>query len=130
MATVVRDNKKCFYKDINNKKRAKENLHPLLDAGGNFANKDGEKAAVITAFFDSVFNSQSGHSRDIQPLELKDRKREQYKPPIIQDEAVNGLLCHLDTYKLWGWMGSTQEYGGSWWRSLPSHAPSAISGPG
>jgi len=34
LATVVRDNKKCFYKCINNKKRAKENLHPLLDAGG------------------------------------------------------------------------------------------------
>jgi len=34
-ATVVRDNKKCFYKYINNKKGAKQNLHPLLDAGGN-----------------------------------------------------------------------------------------------
>jgi len=29
LATVVRDNKKCFYKYINNKQRAKENLHPL-----------------------------------------------------------------------------------------------------
>jgi len=34
LATFVGDNKKCFYKYINNKKRAKENLHPLLDAGG------------------------------------------------------------------------------------------------
>jgi len=32
-ATVVRDNKKCFYKYINNKKRDKESLHPLLDGG-------------------------------------------------------------------------------------------------
>jgi len=40
LATVVRDNKKCFYKYINTKKRAKENLLPLLDAagGGNLAN--------------------------------------------------------------------------------------------
>ncbi|KAK4828902.1 hypothetical protein QYF61_001460 [Mycteria americana] len=44
LATVVRDNKKCFYKYINNKKRAKENLPPLLDAGGNIATKDEEKA--------------------------------------------------------------------------------------
>jgi len=34
LATIVRDNKKRFYKYINNKKRAKENLHPLLNAGG------------------------------------------------------------------------------------------------
>jgi len=37
------DNKKCFYKYINNKKRAKESLHPVLDARGSIANKDEEK---------------------------------------------------------------------------------------
>jgi len=37
LATVVRDNKKCFYKRINNKKRTKDNLHPLLDPRGNTA---------------------------------------------------------------------------------------------
>jgi len=34
LTAVVRDNKKCFYKYINNRKRAKENLHPLLDVWG------------------------------------------------------------------------------------------------
>ena len=38
--TAVKDNKKCFYKYINNKRRAKENRHPLLDAGGNIVTKD------------------------------------------------------------------------------------------
>jgi len=28
--------------------------------------------------------------------------REQNKPPIIHEEAVNNLLCHLDTYKSMG----------------------------
>jgi len=32
MTSSLRDNKKYFYKYINNKKRDKENLHPLLDA--------------------------------------------------------------------------------------------------
>ncbi|NXF52143.1 AP3B1 protein, partial [Oceanites oceanicus] len=32
LATAIKDNKKCFYKYIGNK-RSKENLHPLLDAG-------------------------------------------------------------------------------------------------
>jgi len=40
LATVVRDNKKCLYKYISHKKKAKESLHPLLDAGGNIAKKD------------------------------------------------------------------------------------------
>lgn len=35
VATAVKDNKKCFYKYVSNKRRAKENLHPLLDVGGN-----------------------------------------------------------------------------------------------
>jgi len=33
---------------------------------------------------------------------LEDREGEQNKSPIIQKEAVNDLLCHLDTYKSMG----------------------------
>ncbi|GAB0186362.1 mitochondrial enolase superfamily member 1 [Grus japonensis] len=41
-------------------------------------------------------------SQGIQPPELEDRDREQNKPPIIQEEAVNDWLCHLDTHKSMG----------------------------
>jgi len=33
---------------------------------------------------------------------LEDREGVQNKPPIIQEEAVNNLLCHLDAYKSMG----------------------------
>lgn len=33
---VVRDNKKCVYQYSNSKRRAKENIHPLLDVVRNF----------------------------------------------------------------------------------------------
>jgi len=33
---------------------------------------------------------------------LEDRDGEQNKPPIIQEEEVNELLCQLDTYKSMG----------------------------
>jgi len=38
--------------------------------------------------------------RVVSPV-LEDRG-EQNKPPIIQEEAVNDLLCHLDPYKSMG----------------------------
>jgi len=70
--------------------------------GGNIANKDEEKAYVFDAFFASVFNSQMSYSQGSQPPVLEDKEGEQNKPPIIQEEAVNDLLCHLDAYKSMG----------------------------
>ncbi|GAB0207084.1 mitochondrial enolase superfamily member 1 [Grus japonensis] len=62
------------------------------------ATKDEE----LNAFFASVFNSQTSCPQGIQPPELEDRDGEQNKPPIIQEEAVNDLLRHLDTHKSMG----------------------------
>jgi len=97
MAIFVRDNKKCFYKYINNKKKTMESLHPLLDVRENIANKYEEKAEVLNAFFASVFIIQTAYSQGSQPPALKDREGDWNKPPIMQEEAVNDLLCHLDT---------------------------------
>jgi len=49
-----------------------------------------------------VFNCQTGYSEGDQPPTLEDRDGEQLKPPIIQEEAVNDLLCHLDSYMSMG----------------------------
>ncbi|KAK4821915.1 hypothetical protein QYF61_004918 [Mycteria americana] len=70
--------------------------------GGNIATKDEEKAEVLNAFFASVFNSQTSYPQGTQPPKLEDRDGEQNKLPIIQEEAVNNLLRHLDTHKSMG----------------------------
>ncbi|KAK4812452.1 hypothetical protein QYF61_024853 [Mycteria americana] len=102
LATAVKDNKKYFFKYISSKRRAKENLQPQVDGGGNTVTKDEEKAEVLSAFFASVFNSRANCSVGTQPLELEDRDGDQSGAPIIQGEMVSDLLHHLDTHKSMG----------------------------
>ncbi|KFQ03373.1 hypothetical protein N329_05067, partial [Haliaeetus albicilla] len=87
LATIVRDNKKCFYKYVNNK-TAKENICPLLDTEGNIATRDEEKAEVLNAFFASVFNRETSYPQGTQPPELEGKDGEQNIPPSIQEEMV------------------------------------------
>ena len=102
-AAAVTDNKKHFYKHIRIKRRAKENLHPVLDAAGNTATKDEEKAEVLHAFCASVFNSKTSFPLGTQPPELEDGDEEEHNEvPTVQEEMVSDLLLHLDTHKSMG----------------------------
>jgi len=88
----VKDNNKYFYKYINNKRRARDNLHPLLDIEGNTVIKGQEKSEVHNALFASVFNSKTSCSLGTRSLMLVDRDEEQNRPCIIHDEMVLDLL--------------------------------------
>lgn len=57
-----------FYKYINNKRRAKENIHSLLNAVGNITGKEKEKASLLP----SIFYSQNIYSQGTQAPELED----------------------------------------------------------
>ncbi|KAM9591187.1 uncharacterized protein ACIBXB_006083 isoform 1-T2 [Morphnus guianensis] len=102
LATIVRDNKKCFYKYVNSKKNPKENIYPLMDTEGNIATRDEEKAEVLNAFFASVFNRETSFPQGTPPPELEGEDEEQNIPPLIQEEIVSDLLRHLDTHKSMG----------------------------
>lgn len=99
LATIVKDNKKHFYKYINNNRRAKKNLHPLLNAVGSITTGDEEKAYVLDAFSASIFNSHASYLQGTQPPEMEDRDGEKNK--LLQREKVSDLL-HLDCHKSMG----------------------------
>ncbi|PKU48587.1 rna-directed dna polymerase from mobile element jockey-like [Limosa lapponica baueri] len=102
LATAVKDNKKCFYELINNKRRIRENLPPLSDAEGNIVTKDEEKAEVLNAYFASVFSSGTSCSLDTQPHELGDREGRQNEGTTIKEEEISDLLHRLDAHKSMG----------------------------
>ena len=94
LPTAAKDNKKCFYKYINNKRRAKENLHPLLDAGRRVVTKDKEKVEVLNAFFTSVFNSKTSCSPGTQLPEQEGRDREQNEAEWTISEGKWLVTCY------------------------------------
>jgi len=96
-----------MFLQIHQQQKESQGVSPsFMEMGaGNIAPNDEEKAEVFNACFASALNSQTSYPQGIQTPELEDRDGEQNKPPIIQEEAVNDLLCllcHLDTYKSMG----------------------------
>lgn len=83
LTTTVKNNKKCFYKCINNKKRAKGNLCPLLHTEGNIVTKDEKKTSVFNAFLASIFDIKIGYPQDNQSPELAERDGEHKTSPAI-----------------------------------------------
>ncbi|RMB99816.1 hypothetical protein DUI87_23593 [Hirundo rustica rustica] len=99
LATSVKNNKKSFYKYINDKRKGITNLGSLLDEAGNLVIKDEEKAEMLNAFFASVFIGRTAYPQDNCPQGLVGGARDQNGPLVIQEEAVRELLGHLDIYK-------------------------------
>jgi len=108
LATVIKENKKHFYKYFNSKRRAKENLHPLLDAAGNVTTEDKEKAEVLNAFFTSLFKSQTNYPQGTLPLTWKSQMERRINPPRFRWKQFETYYSIWAVTSPWGQRGSSQ----------------------
>lgn len=65
---------------INSIRRSRENLHSLLDEGGNLVTKDKEKVEMSNGYFASVFVRDTSCSAIVQSLEMEDGQRAESSP--------------------------------------------------
>ncbi|KAK4830736.1 LOW QUALITY PROTEIN: hypothetical protein QYF61_013186 [Mycteria americana] len=105
LASTVNDNKKSFFKNVNSKRRIRDNIGPLLDEVGHLTNREIDKEKMFNAFFASVFNTDDGP----------------YDPqsPVLEDcDCGNDKLPPdselLDAHKSMDLMGFIPGYRKSW----------------
>ncbi|GAB0184195.1 mitochondrial enolase superfamily member 1 [Grus japonensis] len=98
LASTVGNNKKGFFKYVNNKRRTRENIGSLLvNENGHLTNRDIDKAETFNAFFASVFNTDD-RLWDPRCPKLEDHDCGNDKLPA-DPKLVRDLLLHLDAFK-------------------------------
>ncbi|CAM4713200.1 unnamed protein product [Lepidochelys kempii] len=98
LARDVKSNKKGFFRYVNNKKKVKESVGPLLNEGGNLVTEDVEKANVLNAFFASVFTNKVRS----QTTALGSTAWGGGDQPPVEKEVVRDYLEKLDEHKSMG----------------------------
>lgn len=59
LAKEIKDSKKGFFMYVNSKRKARENVSPLLNEKGVLVMRDAEKAEILNTTFASVFNAKT-----------------------------------------------------------------------
>ncbi|GAB0183119.1 mitochondrial enolase superfamily member 1 [Grus japonensis] len=99
LARDVKDNKKSFYRYVNDKRRTRENVGPPRNEAGELVTQDMEKAEVLNDFFASVFTGKC-LSHTAQGTEGRDW--ENAEPPTAGEDHIREYLRNLKVHKSMG----------------------------
>ncbi|KFZ50921.1 hypothetical protein N321_00760, partial [Antrostomus carolinensis] len=87
LARDARKNKKGFYSYVNQKRKAKESISPLMSNNSDLVTTDEEKAEVLNNFFASVFTGNlSPHSSQVDGPQ--DRDQGDKVPPTVRENQI------------------------------------------
>jgi len=98
LVRAVSDNKKGIFKYVNSKRRAKENIGPILVEDGLLTNRDEEKVEAFNVVFASVFNN-TDRPWAAQSLELEDHKCVTHEFSFVDTEIVRDHWYQLNAHK-------------------------------
>ncbi|KAK4808500.1 hypothetical protein QYF61_005817 [Mycteria americana] len=101
LARDAKNNKKGFYRYINQKRKVKESVPPLMNKNDEIVSTNEEKAEVLNNFFASVFSgNRSPHPSRVNGQHVGDQGGK--APPTEKEDQVHNHLRNLNTYKSMG----------------------------
>jgi len=101
LARDVKNNKKGFFNYISSKRKARDNVGPLLNEMGVLVTEDAEKAELLNAFFASVFSAKAG-PQESQALEVREEAFRKDDPSLVKEDCVRDHLSNVDVHKSMG----------------------------
>jgi len=101
LARNVKDNKKAFFKYISSKRKARDNVGPLLNEAGVLVTEDADKAELLNAFYASLFTTKAS-LEESQALEAGEQACRKGDLPLVEEDCVRDHLRNLDTHKSMG----------------------------
>jgi len=101
LARDVRNNKKGFFNYITSKRKARDNVGPLLNEAGVLVTEDAEKTELLNAFFSSVSSAKAG-PQESQALEVREEAYREDDFPLVEEDCMRDRLSDLDAHKSMG----------------------------